>query len=286
MEKTLRLKAGRAARLAVAGAALVAASGCAGMPDWWPFGPDARANARQVLVIYDIGGMLDQVAPIIIDSLAANLPAGVQEPETKWLQARIQAVYDPARLLEQAALRLAALAEAREREGALDQAAERLDTALALRMVQNEKAAATQAFADGFAAFLQQPVDPANAPRMQRMRDLSEALHLVDLQIAFNVGMLRGMAAARNAVVDESMRTSPEILQRMSETTRRALRSRLVEQLPILLFYAHRDVAGEDLERYLTTQTTPALAWTNNALAAVLEATLEDAAARLARPEA
>ncbi|MDN5937560.1 MAG: hypothetical protein L0H83_02745 [Salinisphaera sp.] len=256
--------------------------GGVGAPSWWPFGvhPD-QADATTALAVYDIGGMLAQVAPVINDALAMNLPSDVEPAAREHLHAAVRKAFDPTVLSNNAARRLLARARADERGAALVQAAVKLDSPLPRRMVANEQAAATEKFAQGFAEFLEQPVDPAGEPRMQKMRKLNDALELVALQIAFNVGMMRGMVAARNAVSSPTMETSQATLQRMLDQTRQSLRPRLQQHLPVMLFYAHRKVSEEDLDTYLEMQTGPALRWLNAALPDVLQETLAAAAKRL-----
>lgn len=268
-------------RLPLVLALMLAVSACSSM-SWWPFGERAKlTDAAQVLAIYDIDGMLAQVAPIINDSLAANLPAEIGAAKRERLREVVQEVYDPTLLAAAAARRLLQRARAEERGAALAAAAAALDAPLPRRMVANEQAAATQEFARGFAAFLKQEADPAVEPRMRQMRQLNEATSLVDLQIAFNVGMLRGMLAARNAAAPTAKEISPENIERMIDSTRSALRPHLTQRLPVMLFYAHRDVSPADLAAYLALQGSPALDWANSALPDIIAQTLAGAAQRL-----
>lgn len=255
-------------------------AGCAG----WPFGGGAPADngqAERVIRAYDLDGMLAQVGPIIRDSLDSNLPATVPPDKRRQLDSVIGEVYAPERLAQDMAQRLQQRAVEREQTGKLAVAAEAVDDPLVGRMVANEQAAETEAFATGFQEFLQQPRDPAREPRLDRMRELISEMQLVDLQIEFNAGMLRGMVAARNEVVPAEYRVSDENRARMLDQTRESLRERLPSQLPMMLLYAHREVSDADVYAYLAMHDQPGMRWVNRALPAVLADTLTAAAERL-----
>lgn len=256
-------------------------AGCAG----WPFGGGAVADnsqAERIIRAYDLDGMLAQVGPIIRDSLDSNLPASVPADKRRQLDAVIDQVYAPERLAQDMAQRLQQRAVERDQAGKLAVAAQTVGDPLVGRMVANEQAAETEAFATGFQAFLQQPRDPAEEPRLARMRELISEMHLVDLQIEFNAGMLRGMVAARNEVVPSDYEVSAENRARMLDQTRESLRERLPAQLPTMLLYAHREVSDEDVYAYLALHDQPGMRWVNRALPAVLADTLTAAAERLA----
>lgn len=256
-------------------------AGCAG----WPFGGGAAADnsqAERIIRTYDLDGMLAQVGPIIRDSLDSNLPATVPADKRRQLDAVIDQVYAPERLAQDMAQRLQQRAVERDQTGKLAVAAETVGDPLVGRMVANEQAAETEAFATGFQAFLQQPRDPAEEPRLARMRELISEMQLVDLQIEFNAGMLRGMVAARNEVVPADYEVSAENRARMLDQTRESLRERLPSQLPTMLLYAHREVSDADVYAYLALHDQPGMRWVNRALPVVLADTLTAAAERLA----
>lgn len=265
------------ALVSVVSLALVA--GCASLT-----GPSPQARseaATRVLEAYDMPAMLGQVAPIINDSLKANLPPSVSDAEHERLTRAVADTYEAEALLDDMNERLRRRAKADERTGVLIEAKGKLDTSLARDMIALERKAATDEFVSGFKKFLDKPVEEEDKPRLEKARTLLERMRLVDLQVAFNIGMLRGMVTARNAAANPADQTSGDNTARMTEQTESSLRKRMNRQLPIMLFYAYRNVEDAKLDRYATLQASPPLAWLNETMPEVLTSVLRDATERL-----
>lgn len=242
-----------------------------------------RSNAaQQVLDAYDVPGMVGQVAPIINDSLKSNLPPSVSDAERARIKRAVADTYEAEALVADMNQRLRQRADEAGRTGVLIKAADKLETQLAQDMIALERKAATDEFAAGFEEFLKKPVEEEDEPRMAQARTLLDRMGLVDLQVAFNVGMLRGMVAARNAAAGDAGQTSSDNTQRMAEQTENSLRKRMNKQLPVMLFYAYRDVETDKLDRYAALQDSPPLAWLNETVPKVLAAALADATDRVA----
>lgn len=254
-------------------------AGCATLTG--PSQKERNQAATRVLEAYGVPDMLGQVAPIINDSLENNLPATVPADTRERLTRAVSAVYERDALARDLATRLRERADADERAGVLIEAADQLETPLAETMIAREQKAATEEFAKGFKEFLDQPVKEEHKPRIESARKLVERMRLVDLQVAFNVGMLRGMVSARNAAASAQYQTSDENADRMAEQTETSLRKRMNRQLPIMLFYAYREASDDELSSYAELQAGPALSWINSAIPEALSATLADAAARV-----
>lgn len=262
---------------AVAATTAAALAGCALFPDR----VDENREARRIVEAYRVDAMLAQSAPIITDAVMANLPAGPGEDERERLRAAIHAAYDAERLEAAVADRLAEWARVQDRADALRHAADRLNSELARDMIAREDAAADDQFAQGFQTFLQQPANDASDQAVRRMRGLADDLRLVELQTAFNLGMMQGMIAARNTVVSDDYSISPTSERMMLEETRAGLDMRLSQQIPVMLLYAYRDVDQARRAAYAELQHDEALRWVNRALAEALETALADAAERV-----
>lgn len=243
-------------------------------------GGDAPAHeaAHSIIVTYQVPAMLAQAAPIISDSLKSNLPAQVDAQRRQQLQKAVRAAFDSDRLTADLTRRLQAAAEDGGKTDDLVHAAETLDAKLPRRMIALEDAAADEDFAKGFREFLQSSPPDDGEPRMQHVRKLARNMQLVELQTGFNVGMLRGMVRARNAAAPEAYRTSDETMRRMIKETRDGMHQRLNGQLPIMLFYAYREVPDAKVAEYDRLQSDPALQWVNGQIARAVEQTLSGAA--------
>lgn len=258
----------------------VGISGCAYL--WGPSEQVRQDAAAQILSIYAMPDMLAQVAPIISDSLKMNLPPSVTDAEHDRLLQAIAQSYQRDVLVAAMNQRLREKASAENRAGVLLKAAAKLDSPLVNDMIALERKAGTAEFSAGYDDFLRGPVDEANKPRLLKTGRLVVSMGLVDLQLAFNVGMLKGMINARNTVVEAADRTSPAIARQMAERTRGSLRRNLLQELPLMLFYAYRTVPDAKLERYVALHDSPALAWVNKAIPEVLKQVLENASQQLA----
>lgn len=266
--------------LVVCLASLVGVSGCASI-----LGPSEQARREataRILQVYALPAMLKRVAPVITHSLEMNLPSSTSDTQRTRLARAVAETYEATALLAAINQRLRQKAVAEDRIGALLNAADKLDSTLVKDMIALERKAGTEAFNRGYRKFLQQPLSGDDKDRLATTRELLDSMGLVDLQLAFNVGMLKGMIAARNVVVDESMKTSPDTARKMAARTRSGLRATLRQELPVMLLYAYRTVPDAKLARYLALHNSPALAWVNEAIPEVLAAVLQDAAQRLA----
>lgn len=260
--------------------ALLGISGCVSF-----MGPSQQARreaAAKILEVYALPAMLEQVAPVIANSLRMNLPSSVSEAAHERLVRAIEQVYASEALLAAMNRRLRKKAAVAGRVGVLINAAEKLDSKLAKHMIALERKAGTEAFTRGYRKFLQQPLSQEDKQRLAMTRRLLDAMGLVDLQVTLQVGMLKGMVAARNAVVKKDMETDADMAQRMAEMARKGLRQSLLKELPLMLLYAYRSVSNEKLDRYLALHNSPSLAWVNEAIPEVLGSVLRAASKRLA----
>lgn len=237
--------------------------------------------AERVMGAYRIDAMLAQAAPILADSLDANLPAAVGQDERVRLRQTVTEVYAADTLKAAVAGRLAENARSAERGAALRRAADLLEGELAQSMIAREDKAGDAGFGEGFREFLQQPVTEESDRAVARMRQLTADLQLVELQTAFNLGLLQGMVAARNAVAPPDYTMSQENLQRMMRQTTEGLDQRLSRRIPLMLLYVYRDAAKEQRDAYIEMQRDEDLRWVNGALAQAIDGALKDAAAAL-----
>ena len=243
---------------------------------------EADAAAAQVLEAYRVGGMLDQAAPIINDALKSNLPAAVNEQERQRLAELVEKTFARDALLARTRDHMKqAAAQADAGEKYLHTAADVLQQDLAQRMIKLDDAAASDEFAQGFAAFSKETPPDDASQRMQRVRTLADSMRLEQLQVAYNIGMMKGMLAARNAASPEAYSVSDENAQKMVEQTRAGLEEHLTEQVPMMMYFAYRDVDDDTLAEYASQQDSEALRWTNAALVDALRAALEAAAASM-----
>jgi hypothetical protein len=219
-----------------------------------------------VLAAYRVRGMLEQAEPIIQDALLANLPAAVSAEQRERLQMAVAQAYAPAGLFEQTSENLARAAKSEGQTEFLSEAAKALNSELAQRMVALDDEAATDEFADAFAEFQKKPVPEGAGERMRTMEGLAEDLHLVELQTVFNIGMMRGMIEARNAASPEDYSMSQESADNMVQQTREGLEAHLDEQIPVMLFFAYREVEDAKLAEYGDMQSGDALRWVNQAM--------------------
>lgn len=245
--------------------------------------PPERSGAEAaelILHAYDLPAMLRHVAPIINDSLIVNLPADVSPAERSRLRESVIRAYGAETLAADLVRRLHESAGRAERPDLLSRAAQMLDSPLARKMIAHEQSAASDDFARRFQRFLEKPVRPEDEPRLKLARDLVAEMRLVELQVEFNVAMLQGTVAARNAAVPDGQQTSDANLKHMETQTRDRLRQRLQRQLPVMLFYAYREVDDEALRGYERLQTSPPLHWVNAALPELLAQSLSTASKR------
>lgn len=261
------------------GAAILAAAvaGCALIDT----AADERRAAVRVIEAYRLDSMLQQAAPIVTDAVMGNLPAGPDKAARERLRRAIADVYDAQTLKSVMAERLVAWAESQRRADELHTAADQLETDLAADMIAREDSAGDEDFNKGFQEFLDRPATDASDREMDRMRALAEDLQLVDLQTAFNLGMMQGMILAKNTVVSDDYSISPSSERMMLEETRGGLQRRLNQQIPVMLMYVYRDVGESRKAAYAELQHAEALRWVNGALADALETALKAAAERI-----
>ena len=234
--------------------------------------------ADRILAAYRVRGMLGQAEPIISDALLANLPAAVSKQERELLQKAVSEAYAPEKLLAQVSQNLNQAAKESDHSAYLTEAAQALESDLAQRMVALDDAAASDEFADAFSEFLKEPIAEGSDERMQKMQALVEDLRLVELQTVFNIGMMRGMIVARNAASPEDYSMSQESADRMVKQTREGLQEHLNEQVPVMLFFAYREVEAEKLAEYVSLQDSEALQWVNQAMVKAIGSAFASAA--------
>lgn len=261
--------------LVIALAALVWLAGCASFTG--PSQQDRREAADRVLKAYEIPAMLEQVAPVINDSLKANLPSSVSDAERERLARAVAEAYASEPLLADMNRALRRRARSDDQVGVLLEARAVLDKKLTKDMIALERKAGTDEFDAGFEQFLKQPIEEEDKPRLDKARRLLDNMGLVELQLTFNVGMLKGMIAARNAAAGSAAQTSSDTASSMAERTRNSLRKRMNQKLPIMLFYAYRNVPDAKLDRYAKLHASSPLAWLNEATPEVLESVLQQA---------
>ncbi len=258
-----------------AAAALVA--GCAA-------GPQQGASvdaAQRVLDAYDVPDLLAQAGPVVSESLSNNLPGEVDTQTRERLRMIIADVYEPQKLTADVVARLQARAEQAGREAALAEAAEALASPLAARMIGLESVAGNDGFADGFNAFIRQPVDERRKARLRTVNTISQNMSVVELQTSFNLTLLEAMVRARNAATGAEYQVTEQEIQRMLGNTRQGIRSRLREQVPLMLLYVFRNVEDSVLDSYAELQSRPALVWTNQALTEAIQGALEAAGEKI-----
>lgn len=241
----------------------------------------ASQNADRVLAAYKLHGMLEQAGPIIGDALKANLPADVNKDQQKQLRTAVNQAYAPDKLMHDISQNLVAAANSESKSRDLSDAAEVLESDLAKRMIKLDDTAATDEFADQFAEFLETPVTDGADERMQTMQGLAQNLRLVELQIAFNVGMMRGMIEGRNVASPKAYTMSQDSADKMLKQTREGLQENLTRQLPVMMFFAYRDVSDKKLAEYVALQNREALRWVNKAMVAALEKAFANASHRV-----
>lgn len=264
--------------LIVTAIAVVALAGCATGP---ASKQEQSAAAARVLAAYDVPDLLAQAAPAVAQSLDKNLPDAVGAAERKRLQNAIRAAYDPVVLQNDVAARLREKAAESGHQNALVEAAAKLETPLAERMIGLESTTGRDNFAEDFKAFVQQPATEARQRRLDQIRTLAESMQIIDLQTAFNATLLEAMLHVRNAASDAEYQVEPARLDRMIESTRGNIDSKLQQRVPLMLLYVFRDVDDATLASYLELQTSPELVWTNRALKESIVGTLEAAGEKM-----
>lgn len=241
----------------------------------------ASQAADRVLVAYQLHGMLEQAGPIVTDALKANLPADVSKVQQQQLQKAVNQAYAPDELMRNISRNMVAAAKRDNKLQELSTAADALESDLVKRMIKLDDAAASDEFADQFAAFLETPVEEGADKRMQIMQSLAKNLRLVELQTAFNVGMMRGMIEGRNAAAPKPYTMSQENAEKMLRETRDGLTEHLTRQVPVMMFFAYRDVSDEQLAQYVSLQDSDALRWVNQAVVAAMEKAFANASHRV-----
>lgn len=241
----------------------------------------ASRAADRVLVAYQLHGMLEQAGPIIGDALKANLPADIGKQQQQQLQKAVNQAYAPGELMHSISQNMVAAAKRDNKTQYLSAAADALESDLVRRMIKLDDAVASDEFADQFAAFLEMPVAEGADKRMQTMQGLAKNLRLVELQTAFNVGMMRGMIEGRNVAAPKPYTMSQENADEMLQETRDGLKEHLTRQIPVMMFFAYRDVSHEQLEQYVSLQDSETVRWVNLAMVAAVEKALANASQRV-----
>jgi len=254
-------------------------SACAVQPPQRP----PEAAARDVLESYRIPAMLDKAAPMVSGSMYSNLPAKVGASERKRLRKAINQVFDVQSLQQGMVDSLVGQARRAQRIEALHLGAEALNTELAQRMVALEGGVGEEDFAAGYGDFRSSLTEAPSDRRMDQAKQLARSLQLVNLQSAFNAGVLRGMVRARNAAASEKVQTSDESLQRMLDQTRRRIAGRVSERLPTMLYYVYRNVPEADMTAYAEMQSGAEMRWLNGAVANAMAESLAEAARKVGK---
>lgn len=253
-------------------------AGCAAGP---PSRQAQTSAADQVVDNYQVAGMLSQAGPAISDSLSRNLPASISDGQKQRLDAALAKAYEPQRLRSAVVDRLGDAATASEHQSYLTKAAANLKKPLPQRMIKLESKVSDPGFGRGFKAFLNEKGGPARQQRLDIVKDLADDMAVTDLQLQFNLSLLKSVIKARNAVVPADQKVGSAQKQRILSNSRDGIRAKLDQQVPRMLLYVYRDVNTDTLKQYARLQHQPEMVWTNQAVADAVTASLSDAADRL-----
>ncbi|MGN8159801.1 hypothetical protein ACS8Y6_14450 [Salinisphaera sp. RV14] len=236
-----------------------------------------RAAARHLVSVYQVSGLLAQAAPAVSGSLNRNLPQSVALGRRQQVDRRVNRAFAPSPLVEQTIRRLAKSARDQGRTRDLARAAEWLDKPLARKMIALRRKVGQPGFARGFKQFTDKPAGHQRKRRLRLVDQLAGDMRLADLQTRFNVTLLGAMIRARNLALGPSGRVDETQIQRILSDTRKGLRRKLEQRLPLMLLYVYRDVGTDTLERYAALQHRPAMVWVNATLVQCIGKTLEAA---------
>lgn len=254
------------------------ASGCA-------LGPPSRqaqtSAANQVVDDYKVSGLLAQAGPAIVDSLGHNLPDSVTAEEKQQIDASVAKAYEPQRLRNTVVSQLSDAAAASDHQRYLIEAANTLQKPLPQRMVSLESKVADPGFGKDFQAFLDKPSTPERRQRLEIIGQLASDMVVTDLQLDFNLSLLKSVIKARNSVAESNEQVGAEQKERILSKSRTGIQAKLEEQVPRMLLYVYRDVDTKTLKEYAALQHQPAMVWTNRALADAVTAALSDAGERI-----
>lgn len=254
------------------------AAGCA-------LGPPSRqaqtSAANQVVDDYKVAGLLAQASPAIAASLSHNLPDSVSDDQKQQLDNAVAKAYGPQRLRNAVVARLGDAATASDHQKYLIEAAEELKKPLPQRMIGLETKVSDPGFGDGLQAFLSKPSSPARQQRLDIVKQLTDDMVVTDLQVDFNLALLKSVIKARNSVVAADQQVGPDQEKRILSNSRDGIRAKLNQQVPRMLLYVYRGVDSDTLEQYAKLQHQPEMAWTNRTLADAITSSLSDAGDRL-----
>lgn len=253
-------------------------AGCASGP---PSRQAQTSAADQVVDDYKVVGMLSQAGPAISDSLSRNLPASVSSDQKQRLNGALAKAYEPQRLRSAVVDRVGDAAAASDHQSYLIKAAANLEKPLPQRMIKLESKVSDPGFGKGFKAFVNEKSGPARQQRLDIVKGLADDMAVTDLQLQFNLSLLKSVIKARNAVVPADQQVGSAQRQRILSNSRDGIRAKLDQQVPQMLLYVYRDVTTDTLKQYARLQHQPEMVWTNQAVADAVTASLSDAGDRL-----
>lgn len=262
-------------------ASLLAATLIAGCASGPPSRQAQTSAADQVVDNYQVDGMLSQAGPAISDSLSHNLPESISDGQKQRLDAALAKAYEPQRLRNAVVDRLGDAAAASEHQSYLVKAAANLKKPLPQRMIKLESKVSDPGFGKGFQAFLNKEGGPARQQRLDIVKSLADDMAVTDLQLKFNLSLLKSVIKARNSVVPSDQQVGSAQKQRILSNSRNDIRAKLDQQIPQMLLYVYRDVSTDTLKQYARLQHQPEMVWTNQAVADAVTASLSDAGDRL-----
>lgn len=260
-------------------------SGCAMLQSFKSASPagkvDATQAAQRIIAAYHVSKLLAQAEPVLTRSLMARLPKSVGANQRQRLKGHIDEVFRTQALTRDVRQRLVRQAKSGNKKRVLAQAAQKLESPLASRMLNLQRNAGKDGFADGYNAFLQQPLDAQRRKRLQLLRKLMDKMGVIDIQTAFKTTLLKTMVSTRNAITPAQKDVSQSALQQLLGKARRTMRNQMSEQVPLILLYVYRNIDDETLTAYVELQSSPAMVWANQALVGAVEAALADAGGQL-----
>lgn len=277
----VNLGAGRL--LIMAATMLTLLTGCAGLQ---PPAQRAGTAASRIVVTYNVDDLMARAKTVLARTLLDDLPDDITSAQREQLRQVINDDFDTADLTTAVQHNLAAQAVQEQQVQALTQAAAALDSPLAQRLLGLQAKVGDAGFAAAYNAFIQQPPDARREARLQQIRQLIDAMAIVDLQRAFHIKLLDAMLQTRNGLLPSAQRLTPAAINTRLEDNRSTLDQQLHEQLPPILLYAYRDVDDADFARYVQLQGASAMAWANRALAQAIAKALHQAGKKLPKQAA
>ena len=244
--------------------------------------PQQAAHAAQrVLSAYNVADLLARADTVLNQSLRDKLPADMSSAQNQQLQQAIADGFETSALKAAVQKNLADQAVQTQHVQALRRAADALDSPLAQQLRGLQASVGDDGFASAYNAFIQQPPDAAREARLEQINALIDDMAIIDLQSAFHVALLDTVLKTHNALPSADDDTAPIAVDEQLDGNRAMLRKQLQQQLPPLLLYAYRDVSDADFAKYVSLQDSPALTWTNRALAKAVGKALRQAGKKI-----